>query len=246
VLVGPGFPEIFSHERERLVAHIRSRENAEGIHPGARRRTDAVEFSDGQMLNEARAHFGRDDELAVWLSLVGGKLGEEFVVGDAGGGGQACFAQDFRPDQPRDLRCDRNALDVLGDIQIGLIKREGLDDVRMLGEDRADLSRDLLVDLKAKSSPGIAAWPLPTASPSESRTCGPRSSRGLRRRAPSSRPRRRPAFMKKLKDGTTVETPTEARQAERGPSIFNVLLASSGLAIVALAAVFTSSFSEPN
>jgi hypothetical protein len=34
-------------------------------------------------------------------------------------------------------------------------------------------------------------------------------------------------FMKKLEDGTTVETPTEARQAERGPSIFNVLLASN-------------------
>jgi len=48
--------------------------------------------------------------------------------------------------------------------------------------------------------------------------------------------------MKKLRDGTTVETPTEARQAERGPSIFNVLLASSGLAIVALAAVYVFFF----
>jgi hypothetical protein len=48
--------------------------------------------------------------------------------------------------------------------------------------------------------------------------------------------------VKKLPDGTIVETPIEARQAERGPSLFNVLLASSGLAIVALTAVYVFFF----
>jgi tRNA A37 threonylcarbamoyladenosine modification protein TsaB len=48
--------------------------------------------------------------------------------------------------------------------------------------------------------------------------------------------------MKKLRDGTTVETPIEARQAERGPTIFNALLASSGLAVVALTAVYVFFF----
>jgi hypothetical protein len=44
-------------------------------------------------------------------------------------------------------------------------------------------------------------------------------------------------FVKKLRDGTIVETPIEARQAERGPTIFNVLLAGIGLAAVAMTAV---------
>jgi hypothetical protein len=64
----------------------------------------------------------------------------------------------------------------------------------------------------------------------------------VRGRSIDSDQARKPAFMKKLEDGTTVETPTEARQAERGPSIFNVLLASSGLAIVALAVVYVFFF----
>ncbi len=53
---------------------------------------------------------------------------------------------------------------------------------------------------------------------------------------------RKLAFMKKLRDGTTIEAPIEARQAERGPTILNVLLASGGLAIIALTAVYVFFF----
>jgi len=48
--------------------------------------------------------------------------------------------------------------------------------------------------------------------------------------------------MKKLRDGTIIEAPIEARQAERGPTILNVLLASGGLAIIALTAVYVFFF----
>jgi hypothetical protein len=46
----------------------------------------------------------------------------------------------------------------------------------------------------------------------------------------------------KRRDGTTVKTPIEARQAERGPTISNVLLARSGLAVVAMTAVYVFFF----
>jgi hypothetical protein len=54
--------------------------------------------------------------------------------------------------------------------------------------------------------------------------------------------------MKKLRDDRIIEPPIEAQQAERGPSILNVLLASSGLAIEALTAVYVFFFKtgEPN
>ena len=44
------------------------------------------------------------------------------------------------------------------------------------------------------------------------------------------------------KDGVTVETPTEARQAEPGPSILIVLAVSTVVAILILASVWWISF----
>jgi len=44
--------------------------------------------------------------------------------------------------------------------------------------------------------------------------------------------------MAERQDGRIVETATEARQAEPGPSIFNLLVISVFLAVVALGAVW--------
>ena len=41
-------------------------------------------------------------------------------------------------------------LQVLGDVEIGLVQRERFDEWRMLGEDRPDLLRDRLVDVEAR------------------------------------------------------------------------------------------------
>jgi hypothetical protein len=59
---------------------------AERVHLGARRRPDAVEFADGQRLDERRPHLGRDDVLAVRLAVVGREFRQKFVVGNAGRG----------------------------------------------------------------------------------------------------------------------------------------------------------------
>jgi hypothetical protein len=44
--------------------------------------------------------------------------------------------------------------------------------------------------------------------------------------------------MPKKENGRIVETPTEARGAERGPTMRNVLLASTALVVVAFAIVY--------
>ncbi|WP_420965898.1 hypothetical protein [Bradyrhizobium sp. B120] len=44
--------------------------------------------------------------------------------------------------------------------------------------------------------------------------------------------------MAKLEDGRIVETPTEARQAERGPSMLVLLTVSLGMAVIILAGVW--------
>jgi hypothetical protein len=48
--------------------------------------------------------------------------------------------------------------------------------------------------------------------------------------------------MAKLDDGHIVETPTEARQAERGPSMLVLLAVSLGLAVVILGVVWAIFF----
>lgn len=48
--------------------------------------------------------------------------------------------------------------------------------------------------------------------------------------------------MAKLEDGHIVETAMEARGAERGPTIRNVLLASTGLVVAGFVVVYFSYF----
>jgi hypothetical protein len=50
--------------------------------------------------------------------------------------------------------------------------------------------------------------------------------------------------MAKLEDGHIVETAIEARGAERGPTIRNVLLASTGLVVVAFVIVYLAYFAH--
>ena len=44
------------------------------------------------------------------------------------------------------------------------------------------------------------------------------------------------------KHGIIIETPTEARQAERGPSVFMLLVISLGLAVLILGGVWFAFF----
>ena len=71
VVVRAGFAEVGLHEFRRLVAHVEAGVEAERVHLRARRRSDAVEFADGQCFDERRSHFGRDDVLSIRLPVVG-------------------------------------------------------------------------------------------------------------------------------------------------------------------------------
>ena len=150
VVVAAGLAEVRLHEVERLVAHVEAGAEPERVHLRARRRPDAVEFADRQRFDERWPHFRRDDELAVRLAVVGGELRQELVVGDAGGGVEAGHFLDLRADRERDVARQRDALQVFGDVKIGFVERQRLDDRRVLGEDLADLLRDRLVDLEAR------------------------------------------------------------------------------------------------
>ena len=54
---------------------------------------------------------------------------------------------------------DPDPLQALGDIEIGLVEGQRLDEWRVAGEDRPDLLRDLLIDLKARLHKNEAGTP---------------------------------------------------------------------------------------
>ena len=51
-------------------------------------------------------------------------------------------------------------------------------------------------------------------------------------------------MMAKMEDGRIVETATKARQAERGPTVRNMVVAGTGLVILAFAVVFIFYFTS--
>jgi hypothetical protein len=52
------------------------------MHLRCRRRSNAVELLDRQSFDEGKPHLRCNDEEAIWLAMIRGELGEEFVVGD--------------------------------------------------------------------------------------------------------------------------------------------------------------------
>ena len=104
----------------------------------------------------------RDDAEAVGLVLVRGQLGEELVVGDAGRGGEAGLGPDPGADLLGDPGGDADPLQILGDVEIGLVEAERLDQRRVVGEDRADLERDRAIGVEARLDEdrgrGSGAW----------------------------------------------------------------------------------------
>ena len=108
-----------------------------------------MEFADRQGFDERRPHLRRDDVLAVRLAVVGGELRQKLVVGDAGRSVEAGYLLDLRTDRQRDVPRQRNALQIFGHVEVGLVQRQRLDDRGVLREDLPDLLRDCLVDLEA-------------------------------------------------------------------------------------------------
>ena len=96
--------------------------DAKAAHSGGGRRPNAVELRDRQTLGEGRSHLGSDHEHAVGLTLIGGQFCEELVVRHACRGGEACVGPDLGPDLLGNGRGVGNALQVLGHVEVSLIK----------------------------------------------------------------------------------------------------------------------------
>jgi hypothetical protein len=80
--------------------------------------------------------------------MIGGKLGQELVVGNAARRNEAGFIQDCGPDLLGRRPGSVDPALVGGHIQICFIERERLDQIRVAGEHLVDLARDVSVDLE--------------------------------------------------------------------------------------------------
>ena len=93
----------------------------------------------GSVATNAAPVLGRDDAQAVGLVLVGRELGDELAVADAGRRGEPGLRADPAADVLGDRPRAAEAEPVLGDVEIGFVEAQRLDQVGVVGEDRADL-----------------------------------------------------------------------------------------------------------
>ena len=82
--------------------------------------------------------------------MVGGELGDELAVADAGRRGQPALLADSAADVLGDRPRAAEAVPVLGDVEIGLVEAQRLDQIGIVGEDRADLPADLAIDVEPR------------------------------------------------------------------------------------------------
>src|SRR5229473_6100327 len=150
IVKGSRLAKVLLKERHRLRFQIETGFNPELVHLRRGRRTDAVEFADWQIFDKGRSHLWRNDEEAVGLSVIRSELCRKFVVGNPGGCREARFRTYLCPYFHCDFCCRRNPFQILGDVKIGLIQGQRLDDMRVFGKDFADLTRHRLVDIEAR------------------------------------------------------------------------------------------------
>ena len=145
----PVLAEVAGEEFERATPQVGSLVDAEGVHLAGGDLADAPEGLDGEAGDEVGGAVGMDGVQPVRLAVVGRYLGEEFVVGDSGGGDEAQFLTDFPLDGLGDVDGEGNAFFVLRDVEERLVEGERLHDVGVLVENLVDLGRHFLVDLEA-------------------------------------------------------------------------------------------------
>ena len=88
VIVRSGLTEVLLKEGQGLRPQIEPRCDPEPVHFRCRRRPNAMEFVNRQILDKGRPHLRGDDKEAVGLAVIGGKLRQEFVVADPSRGRQ--------------------------------------------------------------------------------------------------------------------------------------------------------------
>ncbi len=103
--------------------------DAEGFHAFLGDGADAGDAGDGQGVHEGVDFVGRDDFDAVRFVDVACDLGQEFVGGDSGGGGEAGFLKDTAADFVGDERGAAVEVLVVGDVEEGFVEGEWFDEV---------------------------------------------------------------------------------------------------------------------
>ena len=109
-----------------------------------------MEPSHRQRSHEFGSTVGRDDAKTIGLAVVGGELGDEFAIGNAGRGGEAGLIADAPADVLGDRARGAEPAPVLGDVEIGFVEAERLDEVGVVEKDRADLLRYRAVDVEPR------------------------------------------------------------------------------------------------
>ena len=103
-----------------------------------RHRPDAPERVDRKLLQERLDAFRRDHGEAVGFPPRGGNLREELVWRDARRRRQSGLFVNQGLDSPGHVHAERLVPRVVGDVEVRLIEREGLDKRRRGQENRAD------------------------------------------------------------------------------------------------------------
>ncbi len=117
----------------------------------ARRRSDAVKATDIERSDEVGPHLRRDDEQAIGLVVVGGDLREELVIGDPRGRREMRLRRDFLANLLRNLRRRTCARQIFRHVEIGFVERQGFDEAGVLRKNRADVLRNLSVNVEPRS-----------------------------------------------------------------------------------------------
>ena len=113
--------------RQRPCSQVRAGVDPQPLHLGRRHRADTVEARDRQRSDEARAFFRRDDAQAVGLAVVGGELGDELAIGNAGRGGELAFLANPAANVFGDGAGAAQPMAVLRDVEIGLVEAQRFD-----------------------------------------------------------------------------------------------------------------------
>ncbi len=145
VQAAPELPEAHLELDQRARPEVSDRRHPHRGESGAGGLADTGELADRQRGEERLDLLRPDDEQAVGLLPVGGDLGEELVRRDAGRGGEGGLFADLAPDDARRLGRGREAGELLGDVEVGLVERQRLDERRVAKEDRPHPPRHLLV-----------------------------------------------------------------------------------------------------
>ena len=148
-VVAPGLTKLLLQKLDGLQSQISPCENTQLVHASRRDRPHPVKLPHRQRLHKCQSLRRPHHKLPVGFAVIGSQLGQKLIVGNAGRGREPSFNQDFSPNFPRNLGGRGHMGQVFGYVEIGLVKRHGLNQGRVFGKYGPNLPRHFFVDRKA-------------------------------------------------------------------------------------------------